>query len=95
MTKAPAIPISVKYMQATYAGCESLVTAPVIPDNVQELYGVFEGCTSLTGTVEINCDNLTAFDGIFDGTEKPIVLTGDCPRLAEIAAQYDNVTVAE
>lgn len=59
------------YMESTFYGCTSLVTAPVIPDSVTSMSNTFYGCTSLVNAPEIpslvtnmsytfyNCTNLT------------------------------------
>ena len=89
------IPDSVNDTYAAFMYCESLTSAPIIPDNVTDMYAIFESCTSLAGNVVINADNLDNSGDIFNNTAKDIVLSGDCPVLSEIAAAYDNVTVAE
>lgn len=101
---APVIPENVRDLDATFHGCSSLVTAPVIPENVSGLYETFYGCSSLTGTVVINSKEVYYSGGnishtlCFQGTEKPITLTGSAPKeillaLAESSLDNDNVTV--
>ena len=48
LTKAPAIPASVKDMSSCFASCTSLKEVPAIPEGVQNMYGCFYKCTSFT-----------------------------------------------
>ena len=82
---APTIPNSVENMYAAFAYCDSLEDGPIIPNSVVFLEWTFRDCISLTGEIEINATNLTYSD-CFAGTVQPIVLTGTCPILSEIAA---------
>jgi hypothetical protein len=95
LTTAPVIPDGVTTMMQTFYGCTSLTTAPVIPSGVTNMMHTFYNCASLTGEIEINAANLTMHLGCFFGTTQPIVLTGTCPQLAELAngAKNGNVTV--
>ncbi len=83
--------ILVTSLECTFA-YTSITTAPVIPSSITTMYATFEG-TSLTGEVEINATSLTNYEYCLYDTTQPIVLTGTCPQLADIAAEYDNVTV--
>ena len=95
MTVAPVIPDTVTMMQGTFNRCSSLEKAPVIPQSVNFLVGTFCDCTSLTGDLVINSNSLNVTEACLEGTVNEIVLKGTCPQLAQIAAQYSNVTVAE
>ena len=87
---APEIPASVTDMTNCFLQCESLVTAPKIPAGVTNLSHCFECCSQLAGTIEINAQNLTAYDGCFDGVGS-ITLTGSCPLLSDIADSFGLV----
>ncbi len=76
----------------TYRWCTKLIYSPTIPETIENMNCAFVGCSSLS-EVEINATNLTYYNDCFLDTTQPIVLTGTCPQLADIAAQYDNVTV--
>ena len=90
---APTIPSSVMVMTGTFDGCASLETAPAIPNSVTEITYIFYRCISLTGEVEINANSLEDYGCCFNGTAKPITLTGTSPYLNEIADWYDNVSI--
>jgi len=87
-----------------FMDCRNLTTVSVIPESVIEMERAFEGCSNLTGTIEINANiepstnpyfPFEGYEGVFNGTTKPITLTGTSPILNEIAAEYSNVTVAQ
>lgn len=90
------IPSSIFCVNSTFKGCTNLTTAPVIPNSNQlyEFYSVFEGCTSLTGNVTIN-SNPTSVSYAFEGTVKPITITGSCSTetKANLAATANNNNV--
>lgn len=90
---APEIPSGVTSIRETFRDCTVLTTAPTIPETVTDMYSTFSGCTALIGKIEINA---TLSDGLlycFEGTVKPIVLTGSCDNLAELAATAENGNV--
>lgn len=91
---APVIPDSVVNMWGTFSGCSSLVSAPVIPENVCDLTETFLDCSSLTGTVTINSTEVNYnISWCFEGTEKPITLTGSTTKeilLALAETSYNN-----
>ena len=93
LIELPVIPDGVTKLTSAFYYCKSITTAPAIPNSVQDLRSAFSYCFNLTGTVEINADNLTEFSGCFSSTSKNIVLTGDCPQLLEIAATSPNGNV--
>jgi hypothetical protein len=90
LTTAPAIPNAVTDMYMTFYNCNALTTAPIIPSNVTNMTWTFQRCTSLNGTVEINATNLTSYSACFNGTTQSITLTGNCPKLVEIATTGNN-----
>ena len=99
LTTAPEIPNSVTSMSSTFSGCTGLTTAPEIPNSVTRMYCTFSGCTNLTGEITINANldgsSKWVYGSCFDGTTKPIQLTGTCPILSELAktSENGNVTV--
>lgn len=93
---APTIPDSVTNMLNTFSGCAALKTAPIIPSSVTDMRYTFSGCTALTGTVVINAQP-TAYDGCFQYTEQPIVLSGSAgAEILQVLADTsgENVTLA-
>lgn len=99
LTNIPSLPSQIANLSYTFGGCSSLTNVNVtIPENVGMMDGIFSNCTNLTGTITINAQNEVipgAFGGMFYRTTKPITIKGSCPKLTEIAAEYDNVTIAE
>ena len=99
LTTAPEIPNSVTSMSSTFSGCTGLTTAPEIPNSVTRMTRTFSGCTNLTGEITINANldgsSKWVYGSCFDGTTKPIQLTGTCPILSELAktSENGNVTV--
>ena len=90
------IPSSVFCVNSTFKGCTNLTAAPIIPASNQlyEFYSVFEDCTSLTGNVTIN-SNPTNVSYAFNGTIKPITITGSCSNetKANLASTSSNGNV--
>ena len=99
LTTAPEIPNSVTDMDWTFSRCTGLTTAPEIPNSVTSMHCTFSGCTNLTGEITINANldgsSKWAYDSCFDGTTKPIQLTGTCTILSKLAetSSNGNVTV--
>jgi hypothetical protein len=98
LTTAPVIPDSVTDMALAFKNCTSLTTAPVIPSSVTNVQFLFYGCTNLTGTITINANipnvsNSYYYRNCFDGTTQPIVLTGSCAGLDQLAATATNGNV--
>lgn len=60
-----AIPSTVTDMDSTFYNCTSLEVAPVIPASVTNMCETFSRCTALTGTIRINSENVTNFEGCF------------------------------
>ena len=82
-----AIPSTVIDMNHTFYYCASLEVAPVIPASVTNMCETFRGCTGLTGTIRINSENVTNFEGCFyDITE---TLTVQVPAGS---TTYDTLT---
>ena len=81
-------------LSKTFVECHNLTTAPVIPSSVVDMEMTFMNCQNLTGNVEINCDPIT-YDYCFDGTTKPITITGSCSTetKAALAATANNGNV--
>ena len=94
LTKAPIIPSRIRSMEKTFSNCSKLTKAPVIPSGVTNMQYTFQGCSALTGIVEINADP-TSYSSCFNGTSKPITLTGTSTMLETIASEYSNVIVGE
>ena len=78
LKSAPTIPNGVTTLDMCFKECVSLTTAPVIPSSVADLSETFAYCTSLTGIITINSKTVKYVSNTycFEGTEKPIVLTG-------------------
>ena len=78
LKRAPEIPYSVGNMTGTFEGCTSLTTVPYeIPYSVTDMTNTFKGCTSLEGEIQINSNNITAYEGCFEGVDmSKITLTG-------------------
>ena len=99
LTTAQEIPNSVTSIDYTFDGCTGLTTAPEIPNSVTRMTRTFSGCTNLTGEITINANldgsSKWVYGSCFDGTTKPIQLTGTCPILSELAktSENGNVTV--
>ncbi len=87
LTTAPTIPSSVTNMYETFWECTSLTTAPTIPNSVTDMSYTFYYCASLTGEVEINANSLEDYECCFEDITEPIILTGTCPILNEIASR--------
>ena len=104
ITIAPEIPKSVLYASLAFFGTK-ITTAPVIPANVICACNIFSGCWNLTGEVIINAQLVsghTIANGLsclnnayelFSGCQLPIVLSGECQQLDQVAALYDKATV--
>lgn len=95
LTEAPVIPNKVTNMNDTFDSCSNLVSVPNIPANVSNLGMTFYACKKLTGTINVDCSNLIDLRSCFLGTELPILLTGSCNKLYDLAATSSrgNVTV--
>ena len=90
---APTIPEGVTNMHTTLAECSVLATAPTIPSSVTMMWGTFAYCSALTGNIQINAVLSNGYGNWFSGTVHPIVLTGCCDRLEELAATAENGNV--
>ena len=90
---APTIPEGVTNMNSTFAECSVLATAPTIPSSVTMMWGTFAHCSTLTGNIQINAVLSNGYGNCFFGTVHPIVLTGSCDNLAELAATAENGNV--
>lgn len=96
LTQAPVLGNGILDMSGAFEDCWELKSAPVIPKSVTNMEKAFSYCAMLTGEVAINSELLSGYEGCFTGTVNPIVLTGSCDKLEELAATAENgnVTVA-
>ena len=91
LTKLPNIPASAVSMQYTFQDCYGItdVNGVVIPESVTNMIATFFNLRNASGVIEINAQNLTAYDNAFQNAAAnttQISLTGSCPLLAELAA---------
>ena len=90
---------NVTTLSNTFAHCSQLVYAPDLSNatNVINLIRTFDGCTSLTDTITINTTLVTKNKVAYClvDTTQPIVLTGLCPILEDIAktSTANNITI--
>ena len=89
---SPTIPNTTKSMYATYI-CSTLETASTIPENVSDIGMTFTGCVNLGGIIKLNISNDIIYpnDMTFDGTNKPIILTGSYTQVEDFIYNYDNI----
>lgn len=85
LTKAPIIPDTVQNMEQTFYNCTKLEKVTTIPKSVIIMRNTFDGCTSLEGEININA-NPVSYTDCFNRTIKPIIITGDSIKKAELAA---------
>lgn len=84
-----AIPSTVIDMNHTFYGCTSLEVAPVIPASVTNMSETFNVCTGLTGTIRINSENVTNFEGCFSNITETLTV-----QVPAGSTTYDTLTAA-
>lgn len=99
LSMTPKIPTSVLEMANAFTGT-SITKIPTIPEGVISISAAFQSCYKAGGFVEIKSEKITQYGKAFDLAARDtdgIVLVGDCPILAEIAATNTagKVTVLE
>ena len=94
-TSSLIIPETVIHLNETFKNCHNLTDASnlIINSNVIGLFATFRDCENLTGNIRIDTD--IAGSSTFDGTAKPITITGSCSETtkAELAATATNGNV--
>ena len=90
MEIAPNIPNGVKALDGTFCDCMTLTTIPAIPASATIIECMVQNCENLTGTIIIDT-NTCHYENCFNGTTKPITITGKSQNLEDIANEYANV----
>ena len=92
LIKVTNIPDNVTSLYKTFYGCNLLETVPTIPESVTDMIMTFYECEKLSGTLEINAQNVTDYYNCFYGAStaleegKTLKVTGTCPNLTNIIA---------
>lgn len=78
LKQAPVLSDTINDMEYAFLDCSALEVPPVIHNNITYMQEAFSGCTSLSGTIEINAENLIRYDGVLFDTNITEI-TGSIP----------------
>ena len=69
LTESPVIPDKVTSLYYAFYYCEVMKNAPVIPASLKNLEMTFYGCFALSGTLEINSNDITKYTAALHNTQ--------------------------